>query len=283
MLNDLGIVESWNPAFIRLLHLTPEQLTQSAEAQLQQLLTPHAARLNELIRDCLATGESHDLDLEITTDGSSRAVWIAISLNPIGPSALQGIVNDITERKRDELFAQELATQDSVTGLLNRRGLEKGLGAAFAMHSRESLPDLALLQIDLDHFKEVNDTHGHESGDAVLRQVAGILQRNARRGDLIARAGGDEFVVALVGIADPSKAEQIANAIIDEVEQPIDIGGPSVRIGASIGIAFATAPGDSPEALLRRADAAMYSAKRAGRGRTCLAPAPPPPRTSAVA
>ena len=283
LLNDLGILESWNPAFVRLLHLTPEQLPQAGVTHLQHLLAPHAVLLTELIRDCLATDQSRDLDLEIAADGNSRAAWITVSLNPIGPTSLQGIVNDITERKQGELFAQALATQDSVTGLLNRRGLEMGLRAAFNPRSPESALELAVLQIDLDYFKAVNDTHGHESGDAVLREVAGILHRNTRRGDLIARAGGDEFVVVLVGIADPSKAEQIAEAIIAEVSQPIDIGGPNVCIGASIGIAFATGQGDSPEALMRRADAAMYCAKRAGRRQACLAQEPQPPHKSAVA
>jgi diguanylate cyclase (GGDEF)-like protein/PAS domain S-box-containing protein len=283
MLNEAGTLESWNPALVRLLHLTPEQLPQLGVTQLQQLLAPHAARVNELIQRCLTTGESNDLDLEIATDGNSRAAWIEIALNPIGPTALQGIVNDITERKQGELSAQVQATQDVVTGLLNRRGLEMGLAAAFSLRSSESAPELAVLQIDLDFFKEVNDTHGHEGGDQVLRQVGAILQHNSRRGDLIARPGGDEFVVALVGIADPLKAEQIANAIIHEIQRPIDIGGHCVRIGASIGVAFATGVGDSPEALMRRADAAMYSAKRSGRGQACLAPETARPRASAVA
>ena len=283
VLNDIGVLESWNPAFVRLLHLTPEQLPQSGTTQMQQLLAPHAARIEELIRRCLSTGLSNDLDLEISTDGNARAAWIEVALNPIGPNALQGIVNDITERKQGELSAQVQATQDIVTGLLNRRGLEVGLAAAFSLRSSESAPELALLQIDLDYFKEVNDSYGHESGDRVLRQVAAVLTRTARRGDLIARPGGDEFVVGLVGIADRSKAEEIANAIIGEIQRPIDIGGHCVRIGASIGIAFATGQADSPDALLRRADAAMYSAKRAGRGQARLAQIPEPPQTSAVA
>src|SRR6185437_12660681 len=120
----------------------------------------------------------------------------------------------------------------------------------FSPHSAESAAELALLQIDLDYFKEVNDSYGHASGDQVLRHVAGILQRNTRRGDLIARPGGDEFVVVLLSIADTAKAEQIARSIIADIQQPIAIGDQSVRIGASIGIAFAGGEGDSREAVM---------------------------------
>jgi diguanylate cyclase (GGDEF)-like protein/PAS domain S-box-containing protein len=280
VLDERGVLESWNPAFLRLLRVSPEELPQAGVTSLQALMRTHAEHLGQLIRQCLSTGQSFDVDLELQAAEDSCRAWIGLALTPIGSATLQGVVNDITERKEAELSAKEQASQDTLTRLLNRRGFEMALGAAFGLHPA---PELALLAIDLDYFKEVNDAHGHQGGDHVLCHVASILQRNARRGDLIARWGGDEFAVALVGIAEPGKAEQIANTIIAEIQQPIVLGSHNVYIGASIGIAFVLPDGDSPEAILGRADAAMYAAKRAGRARVRVLERPAAPHTGAAA
>jgi diguanylate cyclase (GGDEF)-like protein len=197
-------------------------------------------------------------------------VWVELSVNPLGPNLLQGLLNDITERKRAECAAHELAVRDSITGLLNRRGLDNALNAALAAAFTESR-QLALLLVDLDYFKAVNDTYGHAAGDVVLREVANVLGQCVRRTDVVGRTGGDEFVVLLPGIEGPHKAEEIAANIIAGLGKPIALGdGQFAHIGASIGIAL-TGPVRQPAAeLLRRADVAMYAAKQAGRGRACL-------------
>jgi len=125
----------------------------------------------------------------------------------------------------------------------------------------------ALLQIDLDHFKAVNDTHGHDAGDNVLRAVARVLERAVRRSDFVGRSGGDEFQVILAGVERESIALEVANKIIAGVAQPIDVGGGAfVRVGASIGIALGSGDYEEPASFLRRADEAMYEVKQTGRG-----------------
>jgi diguanylate cyclase (GGDEF)-like protein len=183
---------------------------------------------------------------------------------------LQGLVDDITERKRAESAAHELAVRDAVTGLLNRRGLDNALASLLNSSSAESR-QLALLLVDLDYFKAVNDTYGHAAGDLVLREVGNVLGRCVRRTDIVGRTGGDEFVVLLPGIDGPHNADEIAANIIKGLGHPIDLGdGNQALIGASIGIAFTGPTREPAAALLRRADLAMYAAKQAGRGRALV-------------
>jgi two-component system cell cycle response regulator len=160
--------------------------------------------------------------------------------------------------------------RDSMTGLLNRRGLDNALATVLSSAIAESR-QLALLLVDLDRFKAVNDTYGHEAGDLVLREVAKVLNQNVRRTDIVGRTGGDEFVVLLPGIEGPYKAEEIAQSIIAGVSKPIPLGdGNFAHIGASIGISLTGLAREPAAALLRRADVAMYAAKQSGRGRACL-------------
>ncbi|HYC45585.1 MAG TPA: diguanylate cyclase [Burkholderiales bacterium] len=171
-----------------------------------------------------------------------------------------------------ETNATHLAHHDALTGLPNRRLLDDRMAISIARAKRYG-HTLAVLCLDLDGFKRVNDTFGHAAGDELLRLVASRLSAALRADDTIARLGGDEFVVALAHLTDDSYATTVAEKIIGEVSAPYDLQGQRAAIGTSVGIALYPRDGDTQEALLRNADRALYSAKSAGKGRYALAAA----------
>ncbi len=176
---------------------------------------------------------------------------------------LIGIAIDVTARRRSEERLAHLAFHDALTGLPNRRNLEEQLGRELPRAACER-ERVALLCMDLDHFKLVNDSLGHAAGDVVLRQVAARISGVTRASDLLARLGGDEFVLLLPGLG-ASAVEAAAGKVLAALDEPLTVEGQEFRLGASIGIAFGPVPGIDAGALLRRADAAMYEAKQAGR------------------
>jgi diguanylate cyclase (GGDEF)-like protein len=155
------------------------------------------------------------------------------------------------------------ALHDGLTGLPNRALLEDRLGQALAKR-RRTRRDVALLFIDLDRFKDVNDTFGHAAGDALLRVAATRLRATVRSADTVARLGGDEFVVLLTDLRDESDAHSVAAKLLATMREPIDVGAATVTVSASIGVTLATGA-DDIESLLGSADRAMYRAKAAGR------------------
>ena len=198
--------------------------------------------------------------------------------------ALQGQERILEQRvaERTEALAaanarlQELALRDALTGLANRMALCQHLEHAWLRAERRH-EMLALILLDLDGFKPVNDRYGHQAGDQLLAEVARRLQAGARAADLVARLGGDEFVVVCEAMGSAEQAEALAARLLERLAQPFRLSGGEVCIGASIGIGFARPPQGSSDELLRDADAAMYAAKAAGRngirlGR-CAAPA----------
>lgn len=274
IMDDQGVLQSWNPAFLRLLALPG--LDRRAAPKLQQIIASHGGQIGEMIGRCHSTGKpcEADFEVEVWREDQAAVNWIELSLNPLGPQLVLGVIDDVTERKRSVAAAQQLAMSDPLTGLLNRRGLEAAIARAFAAGAAAS-ETLAMLAIDLDRFKEVNDTLGHEAGDKVLHHVGRVIAAAVRRADLVGRLGGDEFVAVLVGVGSPQQALQIAEDIIAKLETPLDLQGATVRIGASIGVAMSAGGKDSPAALLRRADTAMYASKQSGGGRARFADAPP--------
>jgi diguanylate cyclase (GGDEF)-like protein len=173
-------------------------------------------------------------------------------------------LRDLAQRLQGAHRAAEAqAMTDTLTGLANRRALDAAMGAV----AGEDLP-FGLMHVDLDWFKAVNDTHGHAAGDHVLRAVAAMLREEVRKGDTVARVGGDEFVLLFPGLVDRALLARIAGRVVARLSEPIDFEGRTCRISASIGIAVST-DYDRPtaRAMMADADAALYASKKAGRGR----------------
>jgi diguanylate cyclase (GGDEF)-like protein/PAS domain S-box-containing protein len=175
------------------------------------------------------------------------------------------VTTDITEHKLTEERIQSVAHHDSLTGLPNRLLFNDRLHQQVSLAKRESR-QFALLYLDLDRFKPVNDALGHAAGDELLQAVATRIRQQVRESDTVARVGGDEFTVILLGIARREEAEIVARKIIAAVATPFQLGSrkQSVNIGTSIGIAIYPADARDADALVKAADAAMYSAKQAG-------------------
>ena len=179
-----------------------------------------------------------------------------------------GTAQDITQRKLAEEQIKALANYDNLTGLPNRRLFTERFNSAIES-ARAQSSRLAALFVDLDRFKQINDTQGHGAGDAVLCEVASRLNRCVRGGgegaDVVARLGGDEFVVLLTEVGEPQQAYMVAERILAALRKPFNVGGHENFISASVGLARFPEDGPDVDSLLRNADAAMYSVKAAGR------------------
>jgi diguanylate cyclase (GGDEF)-like protein/PAS domain S-box-containing protein len=184
----------------------------------------------------------------------------------VGGSVLQyvGVFSDITERWDKEQLVRHMALHDGLTGLPNRTLLMERLGQLIAMSRREPRR-IALMFLDLDGFKKVNDTLGHAMGDEVLKTVATRLSGLLRNSDTVARLGGDEFVVLLDNPENSERIAQIGTRVIAVLNEPMRFDDVEAHVGSSIGIAVFLDGADSAEALLKRADGAMYAAKAAGK------------------
>lgn len=173
---------------------------------------------------------------------------------------------DETERRNHEQGLAHLANHDSLTQLPNRRLFEDRLQHALQREARHKAL-AALFYLDIDHFKQINDQHGHEYGDILLRQFAGRLQASVRVSDTVARLGGDEFVVLMEDLQVENDAEVVASKILQAVRAPFDLGALNVSVTTSIGISFSDRSGISANEFVGKSDQALYQAKRLGRDR----------------
>jgi diguanylate cyclase (GGDEF)-like protein/PAS domain S-box-containing protein len=179
-------------------------------------------------------------------------------------AGLHLMVQDVTARKLEQARLQRLAEMDSLTGLYNRDGFRRRMQAALDKSAREQTL-LAVMFLDLDYFKAVNDSYGHHTGDLMLQAFAGRLCQALRASDTIGRLGGDEFTVIMEDLAREADAEAIALKIVQAVQTPFFLNGVTVSIGVSVGLAFCRNGNVDPNVLLQKADAMLYGAKQDGR------------------
>jgi diguanylate cyclase (GGDEF)-like protein/PAS domain S-box-containing protein len=256
-----------SPSVQRVLGYPPEELggvsltTLLHHEDLQRAVAAH----DEAVR---RAGTSVSIECRLRhRDGSQREVE-AIYNSLIEDPSVQGTVltiRDITERKTLEQELKHQAFHDALTGLANRALFHDRVQHALARHARFRQP-IAVLFLDLDDFKVVNDSLGHAAGDELLRAVADRLQGCLRAGDTAARLGGDEFAVLIEGVPDPKEAAGLAERIISSLAAPFPLEGKEIFVHASIGYAVSDEETQNAEELLRAADVAMYAAKADGKG-----------------
>jgi diguanylate cyclase (GGDEF)-like protein/PAS domain S-box-containing protein len=204
----------------------------------------------------------------LTRDGRRRLIDWRSSIVRNDDGEVEGLLIsgiDITERDEAERESRYLASHDPVTGLRNRHSLLDQFAGAIARARRHDKL-LAVLFVDLDGFKRINDDHGHAAGDRLLAEVGRRIGSCVRATDTVVRFGGDEFVVLLEDLEHRQAAPRLVEAIGERLSAPIDLGHGEIRIGASIGVALFPDHGDTPERLLRAADAAMYEVKKSRNG-----------------
>lgn len=272
---DLSMRFSYSsPAVLKLLGYTAEELMAKT---FDQLFTPGSlAMAKKMLMEELETDKNLNADPNrIRTFQSEHyhknghLVWLESSLTFIRdaemkPVGILGVSRDITERKKAEQQIQHLATHDLLTDLPGLRLAKDRMSVAINM-ARRYKKAVALMFVDLDGFKTVNDTLGHDAGDYVLKQVAQRLLSCVRETDTVARVGGDEFLIIATEINSPENAAQIAQKVIKLVSQPVIFNKQQAVVGTSIGIALFPDHGEDMEQLIKLADEAMYKVKNAGK------------------
>jgi len=253
-----------NPAFSKVLGYTEEELVSrpffdfihpdDQEGTMEEL---HALGRG---KDCINFENRY-------LDNKGEWHWIAWRVPALveGARNLYAIARDVTQQKLAESELLHRARHDALTGLLNRAAFEDGLADAVARSHRYPRHELALFLVDLDGFKQVNDTRGHPAGDELLRKVGARLRRVARDCEMVSRIGGDEFAVLIEGAAD-LRVESLAQRIDEATRVPDQLGDEETGIGCCIGISILPRHAGDAEALFAQADEALYSAKREGKG-----------------
>lgn len=274
VLDEQGLVQRINPAYVRMTGYTETELLGT---RLRDLNSGRQSPefYDDIWKSVREHGHWEGKIWNRRKDGSLYLESVALKgLDPLASGAYENymvLASDATERHMDREYLGYLALHDALTGLPNRLQFSDRIEQAMA-RARRSSSSLAVLFIDLDGFKEVNDTYGHAGGDAVLKVVAARLKHDLRDTDTVARLSGDEFTVILEGLDHPESnayVGQIADMLLTSLSQPIEVDGNHVSVSASIGVSLSSGA-TSPEDMLDRADQAMYRAKARGKNQVCF-------------
>jgi diguanylate cyclase (GGDEF)-like protein/PAS domain S-box-containing protein len=260
-----GKIWDANDAFLNMIGCSREELN-AGRIRWGDITPPEYHALDEhALEEITRTGGCTPYEKEyLRRDGSRVPVMIGGATFEGARERGVAFVLDLSERKRAEARIHHMAQHDALTGLANRELFRDRVGQAISQAHRDRR-QVAVLFIDLDHFKDVNDSLGHPVGDRLLQAVARRLQRCLREGDSVARLGGDEFVVCLPALTDPQDAAPVAGKMLDSLRRGFRVGTHELHVTGSVGISLYPENGKDADALMRTADTAMYYAKDKGR------------------
>ena len=278
-----GTVQRCNDAFLRLVGLPPDELahTQVSDCLLEpedwrdvtEAAEEASTHDQAVVRELRVQRGAH---LKRAMGSGNGAAWCQVTARSIAPGEFVLVIADIDTLKQREANALHEAQHDELTGLPNRRLLAERAASALATSELRQV-SCAVLAIDLDGFKDINDQYGHEVGDLMLREIAVRLARVMRPQDTVARRGGDEFAVLAPDVGARLEVEKISLRLLQAIAQPVVLAGeapdslPPLTVSASIGVALAPEQGRDLERLLQLADLAMYEAKLKGKNRFAFA------------
>lgn len=269
LITDRGKLITANPAFFSLIGKQYDGDKSLTDNELIKKVFVDEQQAQSLIRLALISKRPCSADLRIATIDQEQQRWVhcifSSTSNETHNNTVEGVMYDITQRKKAEEHTRELAEKDGLTGLANRQSAEATLNqliSQFAITQK----GFSIMMIDLDRFKQINDTYGHDAGDQVLRIVAERLRKQVRDTDIVARLGGDEFLLILKETDNPLAEKRIALQLLEAQATPIEVQkGIQEKIGISIGIAHYPEHGDNETTLRKHADQALYSVKRRGK------------------